>query len=109
MLWCADVIGIEKTNEFFRLLYDIRGRFIVHRISPEEGKVTAAVPTRHDRTRAEAWRMQQVRGVLSQVLRRGLRVHLVRPGRQRQRAAVDQAACLQRAPQPQPRASLTRP
>merc|ERR1711967_101380 len=33
-----DVIGIEKTNEFFRLLYDIRGRFIVHRISPEEGK-----------------------------------------------------------------------
>jgi small subunit ribosomal protein S4e len=33
-----DVIGIEKTNEFFRLLYDVRGRFIVHRISPEEGK-----------------------------------------------------------------------
>lgn len=33
-----DVIGIEKTNEFFRLLYDVRGRFIVHRVSPEEGK-----------------------------------------------------------------------
>merc|ERR1711939_599302 len=33
-----DVIGIEKTNEFFRLLYDIRGRFAIHRISPEEGK-----------------------------------------------------------------------
>jgi len=32
-----DVIGIEKTNEFFRLLYDVRGRFIVHRISAEEG------------------------------------------------------------------------
>jgi len=37
-----DVIGIEKTNEFFRLLYDVRGRFIVHRISPEEGKYKLA-------------------------------------------------------------------
>jgi small subunit ribosomal protein S4e len=37
-----DVIGIEKTNEYFRLLYDIRGRFIVHRVSPEEGKYKLA-------------------------------------------------------------------
>merc|ERR1712070_474788 len=37
-----DVIGIEKTNEFFRLLYDVRGRFIVHRVSPEEGKYKLA-------------------------------------------------------------------
>lgn len=27
---------IEKTGENFRLLYDIKGRFILHRISPEE-------------------------------------------------------------------------
>jgi len=37
-----DVIGIEKTNEFFRLLYDVRGRFTVHRVSPEEGKYKLA-------------------------------------------------------------------
>jgi len=33
-----DVIGIEKTNQFFRLLYDIRGRFAIHRIGEEEAK-----------------------------------------------------------------------
>jgi small subunit ribosomal protein S4e len=33
-----DVIDIDKTNEHFRLLYDVRGRFTVHRISPEESK-----------------------------------------------------------------------
>lgn len=31
-----DVIEIEKTNEFFRLVYDTKGRFVVHRISKEE-------------------------------------------------------------------------
>jgi len=31
-----DVIGIEKTNENFRLIYDTKGRFAIHRISPEE-------------------------------------------------------------------------
>lgn len=31
-----DVVEIEKTNEFFRLLYDVKGRFVVHRISKEE-------------------------------------------------------------------------
>jgi small subunit ribosomal protein S4e len=35
-----DVITIEKTNEFFRLIYDIKGRFAVHRISKEEAKVS---------------------------------------------------------------------
>ena len=35
---CADVVSIEKTNEFFRLLYDVRGRFAVHRIGAEEAK-----------------------------------------------------------------------
>merc|ERR1711988_598740 len=31
-----DVISIEKTNENFRLIYDTKGRFIVHRITAEE-------------------------------------------------------------------------
>ncbi|XP_039623530.1 40S ribosomal protein S4, X isoform [Polypterus senegalus] len=33
-----DVISIEKTGEHFRLIYDIKGRFTVHRITPEEAK-----------------------------------------------------------------------
>jgi small subunit ribosomal protein S4e len=33
-----DVITIEKTNEYFRLLYDTKGRFAIHRITPEEAK-----------------------------------------------------------------------
>ncbi len=31
-----DVISLEKTNEHFRLVLDTKGRFVVHRISPEE-------------------------------------------------------------------------
>lgn len=31
-----DVISIEKSNEHFRLLYDVKGRFTIHRITPEE-------------------------------------------------------------------------
>jgi len=31
-----DVISIEKSGEHFRLLYDIKGRFTIHRITPEE-------------------------------------------------------------------------
>jgi small subunit ribosomal protein S4e len=33
-----DVINIERTNENFRLIYDNKGRFAVHRITPEEAK-----------------------------------------------------------------------
>lgn len=33
-----DVITIEKTGENFRLMYDVKGRFTVHRIGPEEAK-----------------------------------------------------------------------
>lgn len=33
-----DVLSIEKTKETFRLLYDTKGRFTMHKISPEEGK-----------------------------------------------------------------------
>src|SRR5258708_18468580 len=32
----ADVITIEKSGEHFRLLYDVKGRFTIHRITPEE-------------------------------------------------------------------------
>jgi small subunit ribosomal protein S4e len=40
-----DVISLEKTGEHFRLLYDVKGRFAIHRITDEEaqyklGKVT---------------------------------------------------------------------
>jgi len=31
-----DVITIPKTSEQFRLLYDVKGRFVLHRITPEE-------------------------------------------------------------------------
>jgi len=31
-----DVITIEKSNEHFRLLYDVKGRFTIHRITPQE-------------------------------------------------------------------------
>ena len=31
-----DVISIEKTGENFRLVYDTKGRFTVHRITAEE-------------------------------------------------------------------------
>jgi len=33
-----DVVQIEKTNENFRLIYDVKGRFTIHRITPEEAK-----------------------------------------------------------------------
>lgn len=35
-----DVISIEKTGENFRLIYDIKGRFTIHRISNEEAAVS---------------------------------------------------------------------
>jgi small subunit ribosomal protein S4e len=31
-----DVISIDKTDERFRLLYDVKGRFVLHRIAKEE-------------------------------------------------------------------------
>nr|ACO12708.1 40S ribosomal protein S4 [Lepeophtheirus salmonis] len=33
-----DVIQIERTNENFRLIYDVKGRFTVHRITAQEAK-----------------------------------------------------------------------
>lgn len=34
-----DVLTIEKTNENFRLLYDVKGRFVAQPITPNEAKV----------------------------------------------------------------------
>lgn len=31
-------MSIEKTGEFFRLIYDVKGRFTIHRITAEESK-----------------------------------------------------------------------
>jgi len=31
-----DVVSIEKTGEFFRMLFDVKGRFLIHRIKKEE-------------------------------------------------------------------------
>lgn len=33
-----DTISIDKTDETFRLLYDVKGRFTLHRVSAEESK-----------------------------------------------------------------------
>jgi small subunit ribosomal protein S4e len=37
-----DVVEIPKTDEHFRLLYDAKGRFVVHRITAEEAKYKLA-------------------------------------------------------------------
>lgn len=39
MFLILDVITIEKTGEYFRLIYDVKGRFTIHRITAEEAKV----------------------------------------------------------------------
>ena len=33
-----DVIQVEKTSENFRIIYDVKGRFTVHRITTQEAK-----------------------------------------------------------------------
>ena len=42
----VDVITIEKTDEHFRLIYDVKGRFCGHRIRPEEAKVSILSSTK---------------------------------------------------------------
>jgi small subunit ribosomal protein S4e len=37
-----DVISIPKTDELFRLLYDVKGRFVLHRITKEEAQYKLA-------------------------------------------------------------------
>jgi len=33
-----DVISLDRTDEHFRLLYDTKGRFVLHRVTPKEGQ-----------------------------------------------------------------------
>ena len=33
-----DVVQVEKTGENFRIIYDVKGRFTVHRITAQEAK-----------------------------------------------------------------------
>lgn len=40
-VYFLDVVTIEKTSEFFRLIYDVKGRFTVHRITADEAKVSS--------------------------------------------------------------------
>lgn len=50
-MWCAgveevsdsgvgppDVVTIEKSGENFRILYDVKGRFVIHRVTKEESE-----------------------------------------------------------------------
>lgn len=39
LLYFVDVISIQRVGEHFRLIYDVKGRFTVHRITSEEAKV----------------------------------------------------------------------
>merc|ERR1712018_347583 len=41
-----DVVQLAKTNENFRLIYDVKGRFTVHRITSEEAKYKLCRVTR---------------------------------------------------------------
>uniref|UniRef100_A0A673AUG7 RNA-binding S4 domain-containing protein n=1 Tax=Sphaeramia orbicularis TaxID=375764 RepID=A0A673AUG7_9TELE len=52
-----DVISIEKTGEHFRLIYDVKGRFTVHRITAEEAKVRSGLgsPTWSMTQSASTW------------------------------------------------------
>jgi small subunit ribosomal protein S4e len=43
-----DVVSIDKTNENFRLLYDVKGRYVAHRLADKgEAKFKLAKVTRH--------------------------------------------------------------
>ena len=39
MFVLADMIDIDKTDEHFRLLYDVKGRFVLHRVTKLEAAV----------------------------------------------------------------------
>ena len=62
-----DVVSIDKTDEHFRIIYDAKGRFVVHSITALEAQVRTAGPHgffRHRRESANArgrWMMMFVR------------------------------------------------
>ena len=41
------MVSIDKTDEHFRLLYNTKGRFAVHRIKAQEAEVRPEPPTEH--------------------------------------------------------------
>uniref|UniRef100_A0A8C6TL39 Ribosomal protein S4 X-linked n=1 Tax=Neogobius melanostomus TaxID=47308 RepID=A0A8C6TL39_9GOBI len=51
-----DVISIEKTGEHFRLIYDVKGRFTVHRITAEEAKYKLCKVKKSTTPSASTWR-----------------------------------------------------
>jgi small subunit ribosomal protein S4e len=42
-----DVVTIEKTGEHFRLIFDAKGRYAIHRITPEEAKMKLCKVKKH--------------------------------------------------------------
>lgn len=38
----SDVLTIDRTKDYYRILYDVKGRFALHRIRPEEATVSLA-------------------------------------------------------------------
>lgn len=36
----SDVLTIDRTKDYYRILYDVKGRFTLHRIRPEEATVS---------------------------------------------------------------------
>jgi len=64
-----DVISIMKTNEYFRLMYDVKGRFVLHRITPEEASYKLCrIQKVYKRSKATIGRMPGLegqRGVIS--------------------------------------------
>jgi small subunit ribosomal protein S4e len=49
-----DVIGIDKTSEVFRLLFDVKGRFVLHKIPAEEAKFKLCKIIRMNGTKKKA-------------------------------------------------------
>lgn len=42
-----DVVSIDKAGAYFRLLYDMKGRFVMHKIQPTEAKYKLCKVLRH--------------------------------------------------------------
>lgn len=40
IFYFLDVVSVERTGEHFRIFYDVKGRFAIHRINEEEAKVS---------------------------------------------------------------------
>ena len=60
IVFVIDVITIDKTGENFRLLYDVKGRFTVHRITNEEAKVSVGILVTLSLVKMSRWAMPSV-------------------------------------------------